>query len=100
MSDPVEIISNTDTALTKSFDKTKTMNPFSYQSKGTMDVIKETFQRFFNNEQIKMEMREFIKPIGNLIYQEIYIYLWFLCLYHVVLLFIIVAVLCLLMRKL
>jgi hypothetical protein len=76
------------------------MNPFSYQSKGTMDVIKETFQRFFNNEQIKMEMREFIKPIGNLIYQEIYIYLWFLCLYHVVLLFIIVAVLCLLMRKL
>ena len=64
-----------------------------------MEIVKETLMRLFNNEQMKNEMREFVKPIGSFIYDEIYIYLWFLCLYHVVLLFIIVAVLCILMRS-
>jgi hypothetical protein len=65
----------------------------------TMNMVKETFIQLMSNEQIKKELHGLIKPIGQLIYNEIYLYVWFLCMYHVLLLFIIVAVFCLLLRS-
>jgi hypothetical protein len=53
---------------------------------------------FFKNEDLSKEVREITKPIVNIIYNEIYIYLWFICFYNVFLLFIILANLFLLLR--
>jgi hypothetical protein len=61
--------------------------------------MKDTLLRFFDNDDIKRELRVLIKPISSLIYNELYIYIWFLCVYHVVLLFVIVTVLCLLLQR-
>lgn len=61
--------------------------------------LREKFIHFFQNEDIKKCVKEIIKPIGTYIYNEIYIYIWFLCIYNVVLMFIIVLVFILLIRS-
>jgi hypothetical protein len=54
--------------------------------------------QFFQNEDIKRDVREIIKPIVNIIYNEIYIYLWFICFYNVFLIFLVLANLFLLIK--
>jgi len=63
-----------------------------------MKSIKDSCIDFFKNEDIKRDVKELIYPIVCLIYNEIYIYIWFICLYHVLLIFIILANLYLLLR--
>lgn len=63
-----------------------------------MKNIHETIILFFQNEDIRKEFRELIKPIYNLFYNEIYIYIWFICIYHVFLIFIVLANLFILLR--
>jgi phosphoribosylamine-glycine ligase len=53
---------------------------------------------FFQKEDIKKLSKEIIKPVVNIIYDEIYPYVWFLCIYHVFLIFITLANLFLLIR--
>ena len=40
------------------------------------------------NEEFKQEVAEFLKPVTIMVYNEIYIYVWFICLYSVLLMFI------------
>jgi hypothetical protein len=54
--------------------------------------------QFFQNEDIKRDVREIIKPIVNIIYNGIYIYLWFICFYNVFLIFLVLANLFLLIK--
>jgi len=68
-------------------------------NESSLEIIKEKCFHFFQNENIKKNMREIIKPIGTLIYNELFIYIWFLCIYNVVLFLIITTVLILLLRK-
>jgi hypothetical protein len=56
-----------------------------------MKNIRDTCIEFFKNEDIHKEVKEIIKPLGNMMYKEIYLYLWFICIYNVFLLFIILA---------
>lgn len=63
-----------------------------------MKNIKQTFIEFFNNEDMRKEITEMIKPIRESVYNEIYIYIWFICIYNVFLLFIIIANLILLLK--
>ena len=56
-----------------------------------MKNIRDTCIEFFTNEDIHKEVKEIIKPLGNMMYNEIYLYLWFICIYNVFLLFIILA---------
>ena len=55
---------------------------------------------FLQSDSIRKEVSEIIKPIVNIIYNEVYLYLWLICFYHVFLIFIILANLFLLLRLL
>lgn len=63
-----------------------------------MKSIKESCVEFFQNEEIKKDIREIIKPIVDTIYNEINIYIWVICLYNVFLVFIILANLFLILK--
>ena len=60
--------------------------------------IRDTCIDFFKNEDIKRDVKEIISPIVNIIYNEFYVYIWFICLYTVFLTFIILVNLFLLLR--
>lgn len=63
-----------------------------------MKNIRDSCIEFFQNEDIRKDVREIIKPIVQIIYNEIYVYIWFICIYNVFLIFIILANLFLLLR--
>lgn len=63
-----------------------------------MRNIRESFIEFFKSEDTKRNVKEWIKPIGQLVYNEIYVYLWLLCFYHVFFIFIVLANLFLLLK--
>jgi len=65
-----------------------------------MKTIRETCIDFFQNEDIKRDLHEILRPIVGMIYNEIYTYLWFICIYNVFLIFIVLANLFLLLRLL
>ena len=65
-----------------------------------MKNIRDTCIEFFQNEDIRRVVKEIIKPIANIIYNETYLYIWFICIYNVFLLFIILANLFLLVKLL
>jgi hypothetical protein len=56
-----------------------------------MKNIKEKCLEFFNSEDIRKDIKDVIKPLGTMIYNEIYIYLWMICFYNVFLIFIILV---------
>lgn len=63
-----------------------------------MRTIRETFIDFFKNEDIKRDVKDIIRPIGTMVYNEIYIYLWLICIYHIFFIFIVLANLFLLFK--
>jgi len=56
-----------------------------------MKNIRDTCVEFLQNEDIRKDVKEIIKPIVSIIYNELYVYLIFICVYHVFLVFIILA---------
>jgi hypothetical protein len=56
-----------------------------------MSSVRDTFLDFFKNEDIRIFLKEMIRPINHLIYNEIYPYVWFICFYSVFLFFITLA---------
>lgn len=65
-----------------------------------MKSVRETCLQFFQNEDIKQDVKEIIRPVFGMIYNEIYPYLLFLCIYNVLLIFVVLANLLLLLRLL
>jgi hypothetical protein len=63
-----------------------------------MKNIRETCIQFFQNEDIKRDFKEMMRPVVGIIYNEIYPYIWFICIYHVFIIFIIVTILVLLIN--
>ena len=63
-----------------------------------MKNIRDTCIEFFQNEDIRTNVREIIKPIATIVYNETYIYIWLLCFYSVFLLVIGLANLFLLIK--
>jgi hypothetical protein len=63
-----------------------------------MKSIRDSCIEFFQNEDIRKDVKEIIRPIGNIVYNEIYLYLWLLCFYNLFLFFIVLAILVLLLR--
>lgn len=63
-----------------------------------MKNIRDTCIDFFKNEDIKRDVKDVIKPVVSFIYDEIYVYLWFICLYNVFFILIVLAILCLIIR--
>jgi hypothetical protein len=62
--------------------------------------IRDTCIEFFKNEDTRKNVKEMLKPITNIIYNEMYYYIWFICIYNVLLLFIIIVNLVLLIKLL
>lgn len=46
---------------------------------------------YLKNDDVKRCIKEAVKPIVNVVYNEIYIYVWFICIYNVFLIFIILT---------
>ena len=65
-----------------------------------MKKIKENCLEFLQNEDIRRDFRDLIRPIIQFIYNEIYIYLWVICFYNVFIFFLIVVNMYLLIRLL
>lgn len=62
--------------------------------------IRERLLEFLQNENTKQHIQEFINHIINIIYNEFYVYIWFICIYNVFLIFIILVNLFLLLNLL
>ena len=43
------------------------------------------------NQSIQTQIKEAVHPIGSMIYNELYLYIWFICIYNVFLLLVILA---------
>uniref|UniRef100_A0A6C0KJE9 Uncharacterized protein n=1 Tax=viral metagenome TaxID=1070528 RepID=A0A6C0KJE9_9ZZZZ len=65
-----------------------------------MKNIRNTCMEFFQNEDMRKHIKDIVKPIVDLMYNEMYYYVWFVCLYHVFLIFIILVNLVLLIKLL
>ena len=63
-----------------------------------MKSIRDTCIDFFKGEEIKKDIKEIIHPVVDIIYNEIYIYIWLICVYHIFLICIILANLYLLLQ--
>lgn len=65
-----------------------------------MKSIRDSCIDFFQDENIKRDLRDISKPIINAIYDEFNIYLWIVVIYSIFLIFIILANLFILLRLL
>lgn len=63
-----------------------------------MVIKKSSYMDFFQKEDIKQYIKGIINPIVNIIYYEIYPYIWFICIYNVFLIFLTLANMILLIR--
>jgi hypothetical protein len=48
-----------------------------------MKTLRDSCIEYFKNEEIRKTVHEVIRPIFGLIYNEIYIYIWVIAIYHV-----------------
>jgi vacuolar-type H+-ATPase subunit I/STV1 len=65
-----------------------------------MKSIKDSIIDFVKSEEIKQDLYSIVEPVRNSIYNEMFPYLMFICIYIVMLTFIILANLILLVRLL
>ena len=63
-----------------------------------MKNFRETCIDFFKNEDIKKDVKEMMKPIFSLIYNEIYVYVWIIAIYNIFFTFIILAMFFILLK--
>lgn len=63
-----------------------------------MKNIRDTCIEFFKNEDTRRDIKDVMKPLVQFIYNEIYIYLWLISIYHVFFIFIVLANLFLLLH--
>lgn len=58
-----------------------------------MQNIKETCISFLQDDNIRKDIKDIIKPITQNIYNEIYIYIWVICLYCMLIMLILLIIL-------
>jgi hypothetical protein len=63
-----------------------------------MKNIRDVCTSFLQDEDIRKDIKEMMKPLIQIMYNEIYVYLWLLCFYNLFLFFIILAILVILIR--
>jgi hypothetical protein len=61
-------------------------------------TLRETCIDFFTDDHIKKDVREMMKPLFGMIYNEVYIYLWIIAFYHLFVVIMIVSMFCILWR--
>lgn len=63
-----------------------------------MKSLRDSCIDFFKNEDIRKDIKELLKPLVNIVYNELYLYIWLICVYNILLFFAILAILFLLYR--
>jgi hypothetical protein len=58
-----------------------------------MKNIRDVCVDLFKNEDIKRDVKVVIQPLAAFIYDELYVYIWFVCLYHMFIVLIVLAIL-------
>ena len=58
-----------------------------------MKNIRDVCLELFKNEDIKRDIRLVIQPLAAFIYNELYLYIWFICLYHIFIILVVLAIL-------
>ena len=56
-----------------------------------MKNITEFCTKFFDDEDTRKGIKQIISPVGNIIYNEIYAYIWVICFYNIFLFIIVLA---------
>ena len=51
----------------------------------------DTMTNLLQNHNIQTQIKDAVYPIGSMIYNELYLYIWFICIYNVFLLLVILA---------
>lgn len=69
----------------------------SSASNGFASSVRNSCLEFFQKEDIQRYVKEFMRPIVNIVYNEIYPYIWFICIYNVFLIFLTLAILVILL---
>jgi hypothetical protein len=54
-------------------------------------TLRDTCIDFFKDESVKQDVREIMKPMFQLIYNEVYVYIWIIAFYHFIIMSMIVA---------
>jgi hypothetical protein len=65
-----------------------------------MKNITDSFVEFLQNNEIRKNIKEIIKPVGNLVYNEVYIYIWIICIYNIFLIVLFLIIIYLLLKLL
>jgi len=63
-----------------------------------MKNIRDKCIDFFKNEDIRKDVKEMLKPFAQIMYNELYLYIWVICFYNVFLIFIVLVNLFLLLK--
>lgn len=63
-----------------------------------MKLIREKIIEFFKDEDMRQFATSIIKPITNYIYDEIYLYIWYFCIYQVFQILMIIIMIYLLLK--
>jgi|LauGreDrversion4_2_1035121.scaffolds.fasta_scaffold103159_4 hypothetical protein len=58
----------------------------------------ESILEMFDKNEVQSQIKSVVAPIGTMIYNELYIYIWFICIYNVFLFLIVVLNFYLLLR--
>ncbi len=56
-------------------------------------MLKDAFTTWFENEEMKRELRDAVRPVGNYLYQELFFYFLIVSLYFVLLFVFVLAIL-------
>jgi len=63
-----------------------------------MGTIKDSFLSFFKDKEMKQNIKEILRPVTDIVYNEIYIYVWCICFFNLFLFIIILVNLFILLR--
>lgn len=64
-----------------------------------MKNIWENCLQYFETEEAKRSVKSCVLvPLGNIVYQEFYLYVWIICFYHIFLILMVFGILLLLVR--
>ena len=59
----------------------------------SMKNIRDVCLELFKNEDIKRDIKLIVQPLAAFIYNELYVYIWLICVYHIFIILIILAIL-------
>ena len=57
----------------------------------SLKTLRDTCIEYLNKDNIKTDLKNMMKPVVEIIYNEIYIYILLICVYNVIFIFIVLA---------